>query len=203
MIDFQTLKSITMSIGNILIKQRHLTALRNIMTTQMFSRSTKTKYFSKLCERTMLRSFFIFPITICPIGQYHRNRKYNSQNMISQLQLLNEVLFKVNAQTDETMTHEQMKWHLENQQTIYDQLLEQGKEIQERTSQNVTAKISKLDQSAKELVSQAGKLNEEYGLKLKELDEYKHRLRSKAVKWIVISRSVLIALSVALQLWLR
>ena len=42
-----------------------------------------------------------------------------------------------------------------------------------------------------------------YGSKLKELDEYKHKLRSKVAKWIVISQSVLIALSAALQLWLR
>ena len=42
-----------------------------------------------------------------------------------------------------------------------------------------------------------------YGSKLKELDEYKHKLRLKAAKWIVISQSVLIALSAALQLWLR
>lgn len=60
-----------------------------------------------------------------------------------------------------------------------------------------------LKKATADLSSQAGKLNEEYGLKLKELDEYKHRLRSKAVKWIVISQSVLIALSAALQLWLR
>ena len=123
--------------------------------------------------------------------------------MISQSQLLNEILFKVNAQTDETMTHEQMKWHLENQQTILDQVIERSLAIQKQTSQNVTAEVSKLDQAAKELTSQAGKLNEEYGLKLKELDEYKHRLRLKAAKWIVISQSVLIALLMALQLWLR
>ena len=67
----------------------------------------------------------------------------------------------------------------------------------------MTAEVSKLDQAAKDLVSQAGKLNEQYGSKLKELDEYKHRLSLKVVKWIVISQSVLIALSAALQLWLR
>lgn len=102
-----------------------------------------------------------------------------------------------------TITYEQMKGHLENQQTIFNQVLKQGKEIPEQMSQNVTAEVSKLDQSAKELVSQAGKLNEEYGSKLKELDEYKHRLSLKVAKWIVISQSVLIALSAALQLWLR
>ncbi len=75
-------------------------------------------------------------------------------------------------------------------------LLNQAAEL----SETATAQLEK---ATADLSSQAGKLNEEYGLKLKELDEYKHRLRSKAAKWIVISQSVLIALSAALQLWLR
>jgi hypothetical protein len=62
---------------------------------------------------------------------------------------------------------------------------------------------AQLKKATADLSSQAGKLNEEYGSKLKELDEYKHKLRLKAAKWIVISQSVLIALSAALQLWLR
>ena len=61
----------------------------------------------------------------------------------------------------------------------------------------------RIQAQAKILSSQAGKLNEEYGSKLKELDEYKHKLRLKVAKWIVVSQSVLIALSAALQLWLR
>ena len=75
-------------------------------------------------------------------------------------------------------------------------LLNQAAEL----SETATAQLEK---ATADLSSQAGKLNEEYGSKLKELDEYKHRLRSRAVKWIVISQSVLIALSAALQLWLR
>jgi hypothetical protein len=130
-------------------------------------------------------------------------QEHNWLALISQLKLLTDTLFDVKAQTDETMTYAQMERYLRNQQTIYNQLLEQGKEIQEQTSQNVTAEVSKLDQTAKALESQAGKLNEEYGSKLRELDEYKHRLSLKVVKWIVISQSVLVALSVALQLWLR
>ena len=76
------------------------------------------------------------------------------------------------------------------------ELLNQAAEL----SETATAQLEK---ATADLSSQAGKLNEEYGLKLKELDEYKHKLRSKAAKWIVISQSVLIALSTALQLWLR
>lgn len=76
------------------------------------------------------------------------------------------------------------------------ELLNQAEELSE------TATVQ-LEKATADLSSQAGKLNEEYGSKLKELDEYKHRLRSKVAKWIVISQSVLIALSAALQLWLR
>ena len=63
--------------------------------------------------------------------------------------------------------------------------------------------MAQLEKATADLSSQAGKLNEEYGSKLKELEEYKHRLSLKVAKWIVISQSVLIALSAALQLWLR
>ena len=76
------------------------------------------------------------------------------------------------------------------------ELLNQAAELSE------TAR-TQLEKATADLSSQAGKLNEEYGSKLKELDEYKHRLSLKAAKWIVISQSVLIALSAALQLWLR
>ena len=77
------------------------------------------------------------------------------------------------------------------------------RELLDQTSENTTLAIEQLKKATADLSSQAGKLNEEYGSKLKELDEYKHRLRLKAAKWIVISQSVLIALSAALQLWLR
>ena len=77
------------------------------------------------------------------------------------------------------------------------------RELLDQTSETATLAVEQLKKATADLSSQAGKLNEEYGSKLKELDEYKHRLRSKAAKWIVISQSVLIALSAALQLWLR
>ena len=77
------------------------------------------------------------------------------------------------------------------------------RELLDQTSETATLAVEQLKKATADLSSQAGKLNEEYGSKLKELDEYKHRLRSRAAKWIVISQSVLIALSAALQLWLR
>ena len=76
-------------------------------------------------------------------------------------------------------------------------------ELLNQTSETTTLAVEQLKKATADLSSQAGKLNEEYGSKLKELDEYKHRLRLKVAKWIVISQSVLIALSAALQLWLR
>ena len=76
-------------------------------------------------------------------------------------------------------------------------------ELLNQTSETASLAVEQLKKATADLSSQAGKLNEEYGLKLKELDEYTHRLRSKVAKWIVISQSVLIALLAALQLWLR
>ena len=77
------------------------------------------------------------------------------------------------------------------------------RELLDQTSETATLAVEQLKKATADLSSQAGKLNEEYGSKLKELDEYKHKLRSKVAKWIVISQSVLIALSAALQRWLR
>ena len=76
-----------------------------------------------------------------------------------------------------------------------------GYEIEPELAHKIAVELA--EKATADLSSQAGKLNEEYGSKLKELDEYKHRLRLKVAKWIVISQSVLIALSAALQLWLR
>ena len=76
-----------------------------------------------------------------------------------------------------------------------------GYEIEPELAHKIAVELA--EKATADLSSQAGKLNEEYGSKLKELDEYKHKLRLKVAKWIVISQSVLIALSAALQLWLR
>ena len=76
-------------------------------------------------------------------------------------------------------------------------------ELLDQTSETTTLAVEELKKATADLSTQAGRLNEQYGLKLKELDEYKHRLSVKVVKWIVISQSVLIALSAALLLWLR
>ena len=117
--------------------------------------------------------------------------------LMSQEQL--EILTRLSVLATKADTEQVLKTvRSEQRDTIAtcQKLLNQAAEL----SETATAQLEK---ATADLSSQAGKLNEEYGLKLKELDEYKHRLRSKAAKWIVISQSVLIALSAALQLWLR
>ena len=56
-------------------------------------------------------------------------------------------------------------------------------ELLDQTSENTTLAVEQLKKATADLVSQAGKLNEQYGLKVKELDKYKHRLNLKVVKW--------------------
>ena len=126
----------------------------------------------------------------------------NWQAVISQLELLTDTLFEVKAQTDETMTYAQMERHLRNQQTIFDQVLKQGQEIQEQTSQNVTAEVTKLDQAAKDLVLQAGKLNEQTLSRLKCSEEQSKSHGFRLLRLVLIELLHLIS-SVALLLWLR
>ena len=127
----------------------------------------------------------------------------NWQAVISQLKLLTDTILEVKAQVDGTMTYAQMKLYLQNQHTIYDQLLEQGKEIQEQTSQNMTAEVSKLDQSAKDLVSQAGKLNEQTLSQLKCSDEQNRKHSFRLLKVVAVIELLHLISSVALLLWLR
>lgn len=119
------------------------------------------------------------------------------KKLMSQEQL--EILTRLSVLATKADTEQVLKTvRSEQRDTIATcrELLNQAAELSETA-------MAQLEKATADLSSQAGKLNEEYGLKLKELDEYKHKLRSKAVKWIVISQSVLIALSAALQLWLR
>lgn len=64
----------------------------------------------------------------------------NWQAVISQLKLLTDLAIETKAKVDATMTFEDMKMHLENQQTIFDQVLEQSQKIQELTSQKESLK---------------------------------------------------------------
>ena len=130
-------------------------------------------------------------------------QEHNWLALISQLKLLTDTLFDVKAQTDETMTYAQMERYLRNQQTIYNQLLEQGKEIQEQTSQNVKAEVSKLDQAAKDLVSQAGRLNEQTLSQLKCSDKQNRKRGFRLLRLVVLIEFLHLISSAALLLWLR
>ena len=117
--------------------------------------------------------------------------------LMSQEQL--EILTRLSVLATKADTEQVLKTvRSEQRDTIAtcQKLLNQAAEL----SETATAQLEK---ATADLSSQAGKLNEEYGSKLKELDEYKHRLSLKVAKWIIVSQSVLIALSTALQLWLR
>ena len=130
-------------------------------------------------------------------------QEHNWLALISQLKLLTDTMFDVRAQTDETMTYAQMERYLRNQQTIFDQVLKQGQEIQEQTSQNVTAEVSKLDQAAKELVSQAGSLNEQTLSQLKCSEEQSRSHGFRLLRLVVLIEFLHLISSVALLLWLR
>ena len=130
-------------------------------------------------------------------------QEHNWLALISQLKLLTDTLFDVKAQTDETMTYAQMKQYLQNQRIIYDQLIEQGKEIQGQTSQNVTAELSKLDQTAKNLVSQAGRLNEQTLSQLKCSEEQSRSHGFRLLTAVAVIELLHLISSVALLLWLR
>ena len=86
-------------------------------------------------------------------------------------------------------------------------LVNQQIRIQRETLKNLEQHqeetIQMLQSSTQELQSQAGKLNEEYCSKLKSLEEWKHRTQLKMLRWVVISQSVLLILSLTLQMWLR
>jgi hypothetical protein len=130
-------------------------------------------------------------------------QEHNWLALISQLKLLTDTMFDVKAQTDETMTYAQMKQYLQNQRTIYNQLLEQGKEIQEQTSQNVTAEVSKLNQAAENLSSQAGKLNEHTLSQLKCSDELNRKRDFRLLSAVAVIELLHLISSMALLLWLR
>ena len=123
-------------------------------------------------------------------------QEHNWLALISQLKLLTDTMFDVKA-------HAQMKQYLQNQRTIYNQLLEQGKEIQEQTSQNVTAEVSRLNQMAKDLVSQAGSLNEQTLSQLKCSEEQSRSHGFRLLRLVVLIEFLHLISSVALLLWLR
>ena len=130
-------------------------------------------------------------------------QEHNWLALISQLKLLTDTLFDVKAQTDETMTYAQMKQYLRNQQTILDQVIEKTLAIQNQTSEITTLEVSKLDQAAKDLVSQAGRLNEQTLSQLKCSEEQSRSHGFRLLRLVALIEFLHLISSAALLLWLR
>ncbi len=103
----------------------------------------------------------------------------------------------------ELMTKHGIEKHLQNQKVLFDQVENECRRIQQTTAEQTTNSLTSLISQSEKLSLQAGKLNEEFSSQRKELEEWKHRTQLKMLRAIVISQSVLLMLSLALQMWLR
>ena len=103
----------------------------------------------------------------------------------------------------ELMTKSGIEMHLQNQKVLFDQAENECRRIQQTTAEQTTNSLTSLISQSEKLSLQAGKLNEEYSSKLKNLEDWKHKTQLKMLRWVVISQSVLLILSLALQMWLR
>jgi len=127
----------------------------------------------------------------------------NWRAVIAQLTLLTQAIEQVSEKASQAMTAEQMNYHLENQQVIFNQVKAECRHIQQTTAEQTTNSLTSLISQSEKLSLQAGKLSEEYCSKLKSLEEWKHKTQLKTLRAIVISQSVLLILSLVLQIWLR
>jgi len=103
----------------------------------------------------------------------------------------------------ELMTRSGIEMHLQNQKVLFDQVENECRRIQKSTAEQTTNSLTSLISRSEKLSLQAGKLNEEFSLQRRELEEWKHRTQLKMLRAIVISQSVLLILSLVLQMWLR
>ena len=127
----------------------------------------------------------------------------NWRAVIAQLTLLTQAIEQVSQDTSQAMTAEQMVTYMKNQQVIFDQVKAECRHIQQTTAEQTSNSLTSLISQSEKLSLQVGKLNEEYSLKLKSLEEWKHKTQLKTLRAIVISQSVLLILSLVLQIWLR
>jgi len=167
----------------------------NVIERRIWSMNSKQEELQQMYDKELSAAADTQPTVVVLDSNWRALIELNK--LMSQEQL--EILTRLSVLATKADTEQVLKTvRSEQKDTIATcrELLNQAEEL----SETATAQLEK---ATADLSSQAGKLNEEYDSKLKELDEYKHRLRSKAAKWIVISQSVLIALSAALQLWLR
>lgn len=167
----------------------------NVIERRIWSMNSKQEELQQMYDKELSAAADTQPTVVVLDSNWRALIELNK--LMSQEQL--EILTRLSVLATKADTEQVLKTvRSEQRDTIATcrELLNQAEEL----SETATAQLEK---ATADLSSQAGKLNEEYGSKLKELDEYKHKLRLKVAKWIVVSQSVLIALSAALQLWLH
>ena len=129
------------------------------------------------------------------------NRNWTA--VISLLKRSCEIQEELLKSQGELMTKSGIETHLQNQKVLFDQVENECRRIQQTTAEQTTNSLTSLISQSEKLSLQAGKLNEEYCSKLKCLEEWKHKTQLKMLRAIMISQTVLLILSLALQMWLR
>lgn len=103
----------------------------------------------------------------------------------------------------QVMTAKDMNHCLEMMQSEQAETVRTCRSIQQETAQEMQTAAGHLRTEADTLCKQAGRLNEQFSLVLKELDSCKHRLMHRTIQAVLISQVLLLILSAGLQLWLR
>ena len=129
------------------------------------------------------------------------NRNWTA--VISLLKRSCEVQAELLELQGQLMTKSGIETHFQNQKVLFDQVENECRRIQQTTAEQTTNSLTSLISQSEKLSLQAGKLNEEFSSQRKELEEWKHKTQSKMLRAIVISQSILLILSLALQMWLR
>ena len=127
----------------------------------------------------------------------------NWRAVIAQLTLLTQAVEQVSKEVTQTMTAEQMNYHLENQQVIFNQVKSECRHIQQTTAEQTANSLTSLISQSEKLSLQAGKLNEEYYSKLKESEERNMKRSRKLIGIVIAIQSVQLILWTALQVLLR
>ena len=167
----------------------------NVIERRIWSMNSKQEELQQMYDKELSAAADTQPTVVVLDSNWRALIELNK--LMSQEQL--EILTRLSVLATKAETEQVLKTVRSEQRDT----IATCRELLDQTSETATLAVEQLKKATADLSSQAGKLNEEFGSKLKELDEYKHRLRLKVAKWIVISQSVLIALSAALQLWLR
>lgn len=90
-----------------------------------------------------------------------------------------------------------------DQKVICEQSEKACRAIQKQTAEQSAQTLTSLISQCESMKLQAGKMSEEYSSRLKSLEEWKSKQGLKMLRAVLISQSVLLILSTALQLWLR